>query len=250
MPPRSHFVAATLAKQVKALESGGAGGNVAGYDGLFVDESTGALYSRNDAGVLTPVTVAADLDPASVGLQSLSASARGMSYLGPEVVAQTYPMDLTQTVTLTTSTRRMRVAYCVLPAGATVGRIRIPTGTTGAAGITHIVATVYTVAGNLLGRSADPGAATWLLNEWKTFTLQTPIAAAETDREVYVGLILEATTMPTVAGSSAVSLAAPISPYLGGVPTTDPGTWAAAMPDPLPSAASGTARFYAQLLSP
>jgi hypothetical protein len=249
MPPRSHFVAATLASQVKALQTAG-GGNVPGYDGLFVDESTGTLYKRNDAGVLTPVTVNAALDPASVKLASLSMAARGMSYLGSEVVAQTYPLDSTQTVTLTTTNRRMRVAYCVIPAGATVGRVRIPTGSTGAVGITHIVATVYTVSGNLMGRSADPGAFTWLLNEWKTFTLQTPIAPSDVDREVYVGLIMEATTMPTVAGSSGVSLAAPISPYLGGVPTTDPGSWQATMPDPLPASTSGTARFYAQLLTP
>lgn len=95
----------------------------------------------------------------------------------------------------------------VLPKGKTITRVGFVAGTTAGGTLTHQVFSVYRADTKaLLGVTGDDVATAWAANAVKELVLATPVTPTE-DIPVYFGLLVTATTVPTLAGAIAQSAA-------------------------------------------
>jgi hypothetical protein len=198
-----------------------------------------------------PITLA----NASVGLAQLNRAAARKLSLPSDVIAESYPLAQTTTVTLsgggTPAAPRIRLAYAEVPAGATITGIEFWVGTTGGAGVARTLMGLWDLSYNLLATSALDTALTWAAQTPNRLLFTTPYVVPA-DMGLYGGVVVEAaTTLPTFAGSSGTSSGVPMGgamgPPLGGQSTTFTPP-IATLPNPAAAMASGTAECYFRLI--
>ncbi len=118
-------------------------------------------------------------------------------------------------------------------AGEIVTNIAFVAGGTGAAIVNNIWFTLVTSGGTPLATTADDGASGWSANAEKVLSLTSPYTVTA-DGIYYVGCVVNATTVPTLAGISATGAIIQRTPPLAVNDTTNtgrtnpasaPGTW-------------------------
>lgn len=139
-----------------------------------------------------------------------------VSDLPDGALAQTFPRWTTGT-SLTLTAQRLVMGRIYLPPGL-ITSITFITGSTALAGGAHGWAALFDASRGLLGQSADDTAITWAANTAKTFTLNSPIAVQA--GHYYVGLMVDASTPPSVLATLPGLRAGLLDPPLGGLSTT------------------------------
>lgn len=164
--------------------------------------------------------------------------------LGPTgAVAETIPRYLatTNTSALTSGTLFLQGIY--LTAGQLVSNIGIISATTAAGTPTNYFFALYDGNRNLRAQSANQTTTAWAANTAKTLAMTTPYRVP-TSGMYYIGLMVAATTVPTIHGGPAKANAVVSStiPILHGNSTTGLTT---TLPDPAAAITAGTTSIYA-----
>jgi len=128
------------------------------------------------------------------------------STLGPSgVIAESIPRQLcteTNTSALTSGTLYLQAIY--LWAGQTVSNITIWSATTAAGTPTQGFFALYDSGRNLLAQSANFTNEAWASQSAKTKAMTTPYRVTATGL-YYVGIVIVATTVPTLKGNTAIT---------------------------------------------
>lgn len=164
--------------------------------------------------------------------------------LGPTgTLAETFPRALatTNTSALTSGTLFLHGIY--LTAGQLVSNIGIISATTAAGTPTNYFFALYDGARALRAQSANQTTTAWAANTAKTLAM-TSAYRVPTSGMYYIGLMVTATTVPTIHGGPAKANAVVSStiPILHGNSTTGLTT---ALPDPAAAITAGTTSIYA-----
>lgn len=186
-----------------------------------------------------PLATKADLD-----------AALSDPWLPSGVIAETVPRALVvnQTTTLTSGTLRL-AGGIVIPAGVTCSAITVFSGTTAlATGSNQWFCLVKQSDLSIVAVTADDTSNAWAASTPKTLELAgawTP----DVDSPVYVGVVVVASTMPTVCGEASTTNIHPtadLAPVLGGSSSTSQ-TSPLAVGKFVSTPTTGSARFYSQV---
>lgn len=140
-------------------------------------------------------------------------------WLPTGAIAQTYERRYgTGNLALTSGTMYL-AAGLVLPANRAVSTITVVTGTQALATGTHQWFALYSKALALLGVTADDTSTAWAASSPKTLTLASPYTPT-VDTEVYVGVLVTATTMPFLVRDGGSGTPATLAPVMGGTSST------------------------------
>lgn len=164
--------------------------------------------------------------------------------LGPSgTLAETFPRALatTNTSALTSGTLFLQGIY--LTAGQLVSNIGIISATTAAGTPTNYFFALYDGSRNLRAQSANQTTTAWAANTAKTLAMTTTYRVP-TSGLYYIGLMVAATTVPTIHGGPAKANAVVSStvPILHGNSTSGLTT---TLPDPAAAITAGTTSIYA-----
>ena len=118
----------------------------------------------------------------------------------------------------TPTTQVLSLTAIWLPAGTKVSTITFATTATAQAGGSHAYAALFDKDRNKLAQSADDTTATWAANTAKTFTLTAPVTVS--GGLYYIGLAIQATTMPSLASIVPSAALSALAPKLGGTSST------------------------------
>lgn len=167
-----------------------------------------------------------------------------LANLGPTgTLAETFPRILatTNTSALTSGTLYMHAIY--LTAGQLVSNIGMISGATAAGTPTNYFFALYDGNRNLRAQSANQTTTAWPAQTAKTLAMTSAYRVPTSDL-YYIGLMVAATTVPTVHGATARSNAVVAStiPILSGNSTAGLTT---ALPDPAAAITAGTTSLYA-----
>jgi hypothetical protein len=129
----------------------------------------------------------------------------------------------TNLAALTSGTLRL-VGNCVLPAGTIINRVAFFSGTTAGATLTNQwFAVVRQSDLAVLGKTADDTSTAWAANTLKELVLSSPVSVSD-DTAVYLGVMVAATTVPTLLGvalgNTVLSTGGGLGPILAGDSTT------------------------------
>lgn len=122
-----------------------------------------------------------------------------------------------QTISVTSGT--LKLVAIELPAGVPISSITFLSGTTALSGTSHAWAALFDASRVPLRQSTDDPAATWGTNAEKTFTLSSAFTTTYSGL-YYLGVLIAATTPPTLAGQAGVASTAGIAPVLNGNSST------------------------------
>lgn len=111
------------------------------------------------------------------------------------------------------ATGRMSCAAIAIPDNKTISTATFLSGQTAAGSPTNQWAALYNSAGALLGVTADKTTEAWAADTLKTFTFSTPIEITE-GGVFYLGLMVAATTVPTLACSGTIAGGATVNGIL------------------------------------
>ena len=137
-------------------------------------------------------------------------------------LAETIPRNITpsvNTAALTSGTLFMQAIY--LKAGTIVSNISFCSATTAGATLTNQLFGLFDGNRNLLASTNNDGATAWAANTIKTLNIAAPYTI-QTTGLYYLGIMVAATTVPTLAGGAALTNAAlhGTAPILHGNSTT------------------------------
>lgn len=189
-------------------------------NGFLRDQATGALtvLGPNGAAIGGSGTPAAG----SVTRQSLSTLARD-PWLPAGALAQNYArFNASNTnVGALSSGRLSLVGGIALAAGVPVNSITFFSGSAAAATPTNQWFALYDASTRaLLAVTADDGAAAWAASSAKTLALAAPYTPAS-DQQVWLGIVVVATTVPNLTGATAMGAAVSgVTPLLVGTSNT------------------------------
>lgn len=108
-----------------------------------------------------------------------------------------------------------------LPKGAPIANISFATGGTAVGTPTNYWFTLHNSARVALARTADQTTTAWAANTVKTLTIAQTTAGSATSYTTtytglhYLGIMIKATTMPTIVGEGSMSVGAAVSPGFG-----------------------------------
>jgi len=160
-------------------------------------------------------------------------------------IAETFNRELlneVNTSALTSGTLRFQAIY--LQAGNTVSNISIYSATTAAATPTNGFFALYDGSRNLLAQSANFTTEAWAANTVKTKAMTTPYKVP-TSGLYYVGIMIAATTVPTLIGHTArtTNTVGGVAPILQG--NTASTGLTTSLPNPAGAVTAATSSFYA-----
>ncbi len=160
-------------------------------------------------------------------------------------LAETLPRHLvieTNIAPLTSGTLWLQLIY--LPAGTLVSNISFFSATTAAGTPTNQFFALYSRRFGLLARSADDTTTAWAANTIKTLAMTTPYRVPVSDF-YYVGIMVAATTVPTLKGfTSSSNLLSNLILQMRGPSTASLTT---ALPDPASSPSVSTSSVWAAI---
>lgn len=157
-------------------------------------------------------------------------------------VAETIPRSIggTNVAALTSGTLLLMAVY--LRAGQRVANISFCSGTTAAGTPTNQFFALYDINRNLLAQSANATTAAWAANTIKTLAMTASYTATTTGL-YYVGVMVSATTVPSLAGLAANNAAFhAAAPILVGNSTTGLTT---TLPNPAAAITAGANKVWA-----
>lgn len=141
---------------------------------------------------------------------------------------------------------QMLCSALVLYAGDVIATVAAESGTTAAATVTNIWMCLYDTAGALAVTSTEQGASGWVASTVKTFPLPYTVP---TSGVYYLGLLVAATTVPTIRGSnltaSATNTVIPNGKQVSGFHATTGLTNPASAPATLGSISNSSNLLYA-----
>ncbi len=151
---------------------------------------------------------------------------------------QNFDRQLAGNTAIAPTSGTMRLVSIWLPAGTLVTSATFCAGTTAMSGGTHGWAALYDSSLALVGsQSANDTGITWAANAAKTFTFGSTYTTTYTGL-YYVGLLMVASTMPTMCGQTIGIGISGMAPAMGGNSTTSLTTTA---PNPAAAISGGTA---------
>lgn len=132
----------------------------------------------------------------------------------------TLPGRLTGSAGLTPlSSGRLTLVGIYLRAGETVTKIAFMSGTTAGATLTNQWFSLHDSSRALLGQTTNDTTTAWAANTLKSLNMSSSYAVT-TSGFYYLGIMVAATTVPTLAGFSGISQVLGLAPILSGSSTT------------------------------
>lgn len=117
------------------------------------------------------------------------------------------------------SSGRLTLTGIYLPAGLTVSNLSFMSGGTAGATLTNQWFALYASNLTLLRQSANAGSAAWVANTVKTLALSSSYVIP-TSGFYYAGIMVAATTVPTLTGISSTAQLNGLTPILAGTSNT------------------------------
>ncbi len=163
-----------------------------------------------------------DHPPSATDPQFTSQYARPSSLMMAGAISETIPRYLVgNTASIVTGKEHLTAIW--LPAGATVTTITYRSSGTAAATSSHCWFSLRNSSRNLLGiTSNDTAASPWSANTSKSLNLASPYAVT-TSGWYYVGVMVSATTVPTLVGMATSATYQLLEPVLHGRDDTNAG---------------------------
>jgi hypothetical protein len=158
-------------------------------------------------------------------------------------LAETMPRNIiasVNTTALVSGTLFLQAIY--LRAGMIVSNISFCSSSVAGATITNQIFGLYDGNRNLLASTANDGATAWATNTIKTLNIAAPYTVTQSGL-YYLGIMVTATTVPTLAGNTALVSSAlhGAAPSLHGLSTT---TLTTALPNPASTITVGTTSVW------
>jgi hypothetical protein len=159
------------------------------------------------------------------------------------VLAQPYRRSMVASSTLTApATGVLQLHSIYLPAGLTISAVTWFAGTTAATDPLNQIFSLYSAARVLLAQSADATTAAWAANAAKRLPFTTAYTTTAAGL-YYVGLLVVATAVPTLAGVAAVATGPRNIGFISGGAST--GSLTDTLPDPADAiTASATSPYF------
>lgn len=155
----------------------------------------------------------------NIGPDQLTDLARNGGWLPTGAIAETLDQETASSALTLTSGTLQVAGGIVIPARRTVTSISLISGSTALSVGSNQWFCLIDTSLNVLRKTADDTSTAWNANATKTLTLSstyTPTAAIE----VYVGVVIVATTPPSLLRSNAASGVLTALPYHGATSTT------------------------------
>lgn len=160
-------------------------------------------------------------------------------------ISETQPRSAVTAATaaLTSGTLRL-AAGCVIPGGVTVSSITVISGTTALSGGSNQWFVLLDHSRNKLAITGDDTSAAWAAGAAKTLALASPYTPGD-DIGVYVGVMVKATTPPTLLASAPPNQAIDLLPPIIGGNSSGSLTDPASCPATPAAITTGSGPFYA-----
>ena len=160
-------------------------------------------------------------------------------------LAQTHPRAGVTISNLPGTLVSGRQSFCAiyLSAGMVISTITVCSGTTAAGTPTAQWFSLYDANRNKLAVTADDTTTAWGSNSYKTLTLSSPYTVP-TSGIYYIGVMVAASTVPTMAGFLASTLVINLPPILCGADTTNTGLTTPATAPATAATLTGSSNYF------
>lgn len=181
--------------------------------------------------------------PSAAQIGADVSSRNGLSLAPTGAIAETFSRAFStytaNSAALTSGT--MFMSAIALSAGTTVSSATFTSATQAAVAPTNQWFALYTSALALVGQTADDTSTAWAANSAKTLSFATPLVTTYSGL-YYLGILVAAGTVPSLAGGTMLNVVQNIVPKLSGTSTT---TLTDTAPGTAGAITNSTARIYA-----
>ena len=201
-------IAATITAQT-LTDAEAAQATTLATDTLWAAKGDIVVASANDAAGVLTVGAEGTVLASRAGMPKWVPRARGV---WPVVsgYAETFPPFLAGVSGAATATAKLYLALIRLEEGDVVTNIGWLSGSTALSGGSHAWVALYNSSRHLLRQSTDDTSPSWAANALWTKALSSPYTVTASNL-YYIGLMIAATTVPTLCGTASLSTVTPMA---------------------------------------